>query len=431
MSAQVSFLDGTLSLIHIPLELYPSLLQPILKVLLPPSQDPRQSRAGSLTIEDHRHGFLNISVTPIECSIVCNSAWAASVFEPAIKRLPESQAKAVTISKDTYIALSVYGSGMDAGSRVADLTSPLALANISIFFITTYYSDFILVPTKDRQAVVETLLARDFVFSDDDGQTNLVCGTSPTTATATTTPTTRHTHAPPPTPQTQPPAPQTTDPATITTLQQRTFTLLQKRHITPYLSPGLTLVQCSGIRGAVTPSHQPSAKPKPNPQARAQQQPRAPAWVDTIDTKLYTSIVTALAAAPRFLSVTLAPDDPPALLVDRGLLGVFGDSLVGPLGVEYDDGALVPIFLDLADLPFEAAGIVSGVAGRLVSEMGVGVVGGGGVELSYLSTARAGAVILGRAGAKVALRVLGRLLDETAAAAAEREKEEGGKGVGG
>jgi hypothetical protein len=92
----------------------------------------------ALTIENHSHGFLNISVTPIECSIVCNSAWAESVFEPAIKRLPKDQAKAVAISKDTYAALNVYGTGMDAGSRVADLTSPLALANIPIFFITTY-----------------------------------------------------------------------------------------------------------------------------------------------------------------------------------------------------------------------------------------------------------------------------------------------------
>jgi hypothetical protein len=132
--------DGTLSLIHIPLDLYPSLIQPILQVLLPPSQNPSQSAAaaGALTVEDHSHGFLNISVTPIECSIVCNSAWATSVFEPAIKRLPADQAAMVAISKDTYAALSVYGTGMDAGSRVADLTSPLALADIPIFFITTY-----------------------------------------------------------------------------------------------------------------------------------------------------------------------------------------------------------------------------------------------------------------------------------------------------
>ena len=87
---------------------------------------------------------------------MCNSAWATSVFEPAIKRLPESQAKTVAISKDTYIALSVYGSGMDAGSRVADLTSPLALANISIFFITTYceYPLAALAVSQDQQATI-------------------------------------------------------------------------------------------------------------------------------------------------------------------------------------------------------------------------------------------------------------------------------------
>ena len=132
------FQDGTLSLIHIPLDLYPNLLQPILKILLPPSQNPSQCGAEVLTVDSHSHGFLNISVTPIECSIVCNSAWATSVFEPAIERLPKDQAGRVAISKDTYAALSVYGTGMDAGSRVADLTSPLALANIPIFFITTY-----------------------------------------------------------------------------------------------------------------------------------------------------------------------------------------------------------------------------------------------------------------------------------------------------
>ncbi len=127
-----------MSLIHIPLELYSNLLQPILKVLLPPSQNPTQVAGEDVTLENHGHGFLNISVTPIECSIVCKSAWAQSVFEPAIKRLAKDQVRKVAISKDTYAALSVYGAGMDAGSRVAELTSPLALANIPIFFITTY-----------------------------------------------------------------------------------------------------------------------------------------------------------------------------------------------------------------------------------------------------------------------------------------------------
>ncbi|KAK3308725.1 ACT domain-containing protein [Chaetomium strumarium] len=414
MTAQVSFLDGTLSLIHIPLDLYTSLLQPILKVVLPPSQDPTQSLQANLTSNSHKHGFLNISVTPIECSIVCNSAWAQSVFEPAIKRLPREQAKSVAISKDTYAALSVYGAGVDAGSRVADLTSPLALAGIPIFFITTYYSDFILVPIKDRQVVVKTLLGRGFVFSEDD-QSQLISAQPSPTATS-------HNHhgfgifggynGPP---ADNPPS----SPAhnELSELQERTFDLLKRRHVTPHVEPGLTLVQCTGIRGAginhaSSLSHRSRGFGANGDSRRGSK--TTPSWVDTIDTKLYTSVVAALVAQPHFLSVTLADEDPPSLLLDRELLGLFGDSVVGPT-----EGALVPIFLDLADLPFEATGIVSGVAGRLVREMGMGngmavgmgAVGGDGVgELSYLSTARAGAVILSREQAEMALRVLKPLL---------------------
>ena len=83
----------------------------------------------------------------------------------------------------------------------------------------------------------------------------------------------------------------------------------------------------------------------------------------------------------------------------------------------------MPIFLDLVDLPLESTGIVCGVAGRLVEEMrrsprvddGEGLEGNGGgkaAELSYLSTARAGAVMLTAGGAERALEMLGRLLEE-------------------
>ncbi|KLU90111.1 hypothetical protein MAPG_09076 [Magnaporthiopsis poae ATCC 64411] len=151
-----------------------------------------------------------------------------------------------------------------------------------------------------------------------------------------------------------------------------------------------------------------------------QQQPQRKqkhTWADTVDTRLYACLVAALASRPRFLSVTLAQDDPPSLLLDKTLLPLFGDSVMG-----YTEGDLVPIFLDLAALPFEATGIVSGVAGRVVREM---------VEeeeaeqqqqqehvldspllpeLSYLSTARAGAVILPREQSEKALEILRPLL---------------------
>ncbi|KAK1599580.1 ACT domain-containing protein [Colletotrichum navitas] len=372
MNAQVSFLDGNYTLIHIPLDLYSSLLQPILRVLLPQTQtlkaskgEPEHELEGLNT--EGQHGFLNISVTPMECSIVCHSSWAKNVFEPAIKDLPKDLAKSVSISKDTYLVLSVISAGMDAAGRVMELTSPLALAGIPIFFITTYYSDFILVPSKDRQTVVKALLARGFELADNDS--NFVSPAASIHSRGSS-----QNSAPPLTPP----------PSTIAELQVRTFDLLKKRSVSPYVEADLLLVQCSGretsqLGGELSHTQRPSLSRQVTGNSHRQ------TWLDNIDTKLYTAMISALAARPRFISITLAQDDPPSLLVDKSLLGLFGESLVGDTKTN-----LTPIFLDLESLPLEATGIVCGVAGTLVQDMRTGDSAG----LSYLSTARAGAVIL-------------------------------------
>ncbi|KAL0943776.1 uncharacterized protein CTRU02_201663 [Colletotrichum truncatum] len=372
MNAQVSFLDGTYTLIHIPLDLYSVLLQPILRVLLPQTQTLKSSKGEpeheleGLNSES-QHGFLNISVTPMECSIVCHSSWAKNVFEPAIKDLPKDLAKSVSISKDTYLVLSVISAGMDAAGRVMELTSPLALAGIPIFFITTYYSDFILVPSKDKQTVVKALLARGFELADNES--NFVSpGASAHSRGGS------QTSGPPLTPP----------PSTIAELQVRTFDLLKKRSVAPYVEDDLLLVQCSGreisqLGGEFSHTQRPPLSRQTTGNCHRQ------TWLDNIDAKLYTAMISALAARPRFISITLAQEDPPSLLLDKSLLALFGDSLVGDTKTN-----LVPIFLDLESLPFEATGIVCGVAGTLVQDMRTGDSAG----LSYLSTARAGAVIL-------------------------------------
>ena len=370
---------------------------------------------------DERHSFLNISITPVECSVVCHSSWARDVFEPAIKRLPGGHAAAsrVTISTDAYLILSVISAGTDAGSRVMELTSPLAMSGVPIFFITTYYSDFILVPAKDRQIVVQALQARGFEFSAEAsafvspnamamsrsrGQSQgSVGGDSPT-------------------------APSTPPPSTVAELQKRTFDLLRRRSVTPYVEPGLSLVQCAGrdqsqfVDNIGSQSHAHSRR-RSNPSNggggsnghhNGGHHRGGGCWLDEVDTKLYTSLISALASQPRFLSVTFAQEDPPSLLLDKALLRAFGDALVGDT-----DGDLVPVFLDLADLPLGATGIVSGVAGRLLDhpdmradhrpdDADLALAG----ELSYLSTARAGVVVLPKAQAIKALEVLRPLLVE-------------------
>ena len=317
-------------------------------------------------------------MTPIEVSVVCHSSWARDVFEPVIAGLPRDLARTVELSQNDYLILSVISAGLDAAGRVMELTSPLALAGIPIFFISTYYSDFILVPAKERDNVVEALGSKGFAPSEN--QSHFVDASSCARTSPAGSP------------------PRTPPPSNLAELQTRAFDLLRKRSVAPRVDEDLELVQCSG-RETSPVTDEIYAAPRPSSSRRPSGHQRT--WVDNIDTKLYTCIISALVSQPRFLSITLAQEDPPSLLLDKTLLSLFGDSLVGDT-----EGRHIPIFLDLVSLPLEVTGIVCGVAGRLAQDMQMAE----SSELSYLSTARAGAVILPEAQSKRALDILRPLL---------------------
>ena len=160
----------------------------------------------------------------------------------------------------------------------------------------------------------------------------------------------------------------------------------------PFVEPGLHLVQCSGKEIL------PQDEYRNGMNGHTQQS----SWMENIDPRLYVGLVSALAQQPKFLSLTLAQDDAPSLLLVKSMLQLFGNSIAGDT-----EGDLVPIFLDLSDLPLESTGFVCGVAGKLVDEMRLQDPDASHTsELSYLSTARAGAVILGSEGSARALEAL-------------------------
>lgn len=108
---------------------------------------------------------------------------------------------------------------------------------------------------------------------------------------------------------------------------------------------------------------------------------------------------------PQFLSVTLTDAEPASLLLQKEMLGLFGSDDV-LLGSKED--VLIPIVLDLRGLPVDSTGIVCGVAGRLVGgTSGRGYSDGGAIEMSYLSTARAGTVIVAEEDLARAVAALG------------------------
>jgi hypothetical protein len=143
---------------------------------------------------------------------------------------------------------------------------------------------------------------------------------------------------------------------------------LKRRSIVPTVDQDIRLVQCAGRRDGTNRTSTPSAA----------------------DDALHLGLVKCLIAPPhpRFLSLTLTDTEAASLLLDHTLLPNFAQDVLLGSRDEY----LTPITLDLRDLPVESTGIVCGVAGRLV-----GATAGqleSPVEMSYLSTARAGTVMV-------------------------------------
>lgn len=79
--------------------------------------------------------FLNISITPVEVSVICPRRLVEKYFDPFINQLNQVDASLrsrVDVSDNDYIAMQVLGQGLEAGKRVLELTSPLAMAGMYV-----------------------------------------------------------------------------------------------------------------------------------------------------------------------------------------------------------------------------------------------------------------------------------------------------------
>ncbi|KIW13744.1 hypothetical protein PV08_08935 [Exophiala spinifera] len=406
ISAQISFLEPQLALVHIPIELYSFCLQPILRLLFGEDHDEDAAKI-SWT---NRHDFLNVSITPVECSIICSRYLAETYVAPVAQVLNQLYAAnssgkdsrtEIQISSEDYVAIQVDGQGLDAGQRVLELTSPLAMAGISIFFITTYFSDYILVPLRSRKTVTKALQQRGFVFSQSvDAFVSQLSPTSPTVGQSghpLYSPSLHDISAP-----TTPPA------KDIPELQIRTFTKLRKNNISPLVDSQVRLVSCAGSREF---DHERDAQLRNDLlQVLIATVPVADDTRKARPLNNGANLSSGAALAPdlsfgaKFLSLTITAGEPISVLMEQRLLERLGQSL---LGAKSEDDALIPITLDLRDLPLDATGIVCGVAGRLAQgsadeqeQPDFSPVSASGqdphmpVEISFLSTVRAGTVIV-------------------------------------
>lgn len=128
----VEFKDARLALIHIPIKYYSFFIQSILRLLFGEDHDEDAAKIPWT----NRHDFLNISITPIEISIICTRELADRFIVPVednlralfMQDLPSQQV--LDISHEDYTVVQVDGQGLDAGQRVLELTGPLAMAGM-------------------------------------------------------------------------------------------------------------------------------------------------------------------------------------------------------------------------------------------------------------------------------------------------------------
>ena len=170
-------------------------------------------------------------------------------------------------------------------------------------------------------------------------------------------------------------SPSTPPPTTVNELQTRTFALLKRHHISPRVDSDVRLVQCAGLPGQ-------------------------PGKISKDELRLQLGLTRSLVHHPKFLSLTLTEDEPASLLLEKRLVSNFGqDVLIGSM-----EDYLKPITLDLESLPLEATGIVCGLASKLVGRAGGHLIET--IDMSYLSTARAGTVMVNEKDLERAIEAL-------------------------
>lgn len=127
-------------LVHIPLELYPYFVKSVLSLIFDETE-PLHHEPSDQDAAYKAPAFMNVSITPVEVSVMCPRRLVEKYFVPVIDELGKLDAtlqSRLVVSENDYIAMQVLGEGLEAGKRVLELTSPLALAGMYVIETTPY-----------------------------------------------------------------------------------------------------------------------------------------------------------------------------------------------------------------------------------------------------------------------------------------------------
>lgn len=262
--------------------------------------------------------FFHLAFTREEVTIMCSTKLMKRYLSKAMKMDPES-----TLISDEFFIMQVFSDGSNIGKKILELTQPLSLNNISLFFISNYFSDLVLVPIKDKVKALKIL--EETQNGLDETRANSYSND----------------------------------------LELKTFELFENNNIKPKLGTDIQLLLTGARSGDYAEVLKQTAES-----------------VSRLNTE---NLKSGGKSFPEYFAITRTPTEEIGLLLpydntELNKLNFSKNNIMGSLQDYY-----YPIFIDLKKLPLDLKGIVAGMASKLlrmdIDEMSYLSLGKSGVVL--------------------------------------------------
>lgn len=310
--------------------------------------------------DDH---FFHIAFTPTECTVICSTHKFDVLFNEALKTAHQLEYNDVIVLDEPYLNLQVDSEGdFNNSARILELTRPLSEHKITLFFLSSHYTDIVLIPFRYKKQVMNILSNHKFQFSEVSRSyiaenMNL-------------------------------PEPTEEDNAlrgfTAHDLESNTLKLFKEAGISSVINRKVKLLLTSARRGKTKRSILKAAQ------------------------------CIASNEVPTYFAITRISNTSVSLILpgsrrERARMGFDYKSIIGS-----SQETIIPITIDLTKLPLDSTGIVAGVASRLLTSMkSVPDVISSTFEMNYLSMARSAIILIPKENVKIVTKMLEQMKDGT------------------
>lgn len=288
--------------------------------------------------------FFHVAFSPTECTVICSKERSRRYFDQPLALCKQLGYDDVMMLSESYLSLLIDTEGdFNNSERILELTRPLSAHKISLFFLSSHFTDIVLIPYRLKDQVVRILTKKNFEFSHVS-QSYLVNPNIPS-----------HANDSPGSPR-----------ETITELEDNTLKLFRDAQIMPKIDKKVRLLLTGARPGQVHHSI--------NKAARCISSGEVPEYFAITRTSLNEISLILPGSARR-----------------RSAMGFDYTRIIGSAL-----DTIVPISLDLTKLPLDATGIVAGLASRLFTSIKSVPEATGTFEMSYLSMARSAILMIPR-----------------------------------